>query len=179
MSNTWFSNTCHELLGIVKQLKPHIFRANWHRNLFKNIRKDIPAGQVIQQFDFAMNFRNLHQDEIESAYWEGTQTLIHGVLNYFTCPVQDCSNVVTLILAQISDDLHNDSFFACAGHDASFRYLAETGVAMNTIIQFCNNCGVQYKSRHPFAELACSPLNIIRVYFGEIHRKSHADGFFG
>ena len=44
---------------------------------------------------------------------------------------------------------------------------------MNVVIQFCDNCALQYKSRRPFAELARSPLDIIRVYFGEKHGKSH------
>ena len=47
------------------------------------------------------------------------------------------------------------------------------------ILQFCDNCATQYKSRRPFAELACTALKIIRVYFSEKHGKSHADALFG
>ena len=50
---------------------------------------------------------------------------------------------------------------------------------MDLIIQFCDNCSSQYKSRRPFAELARSPLDIIRIYFGEKHGKGQCDGFFG
>ena len=50
---------------------------------------------------------------------------------------------------------------------------------LHLIVQFCDNCAAQYKSRHPFSELARSFLKIIRVYFGEKHGKSHADALFG
>ena len=126
-----------------------------------------------------MNFRNIYQDEVQSAYWQVTQTSIHAVINYFSCPNSSCSENVTLILAQITDDLQHDSFLARTGHDAAFRYLAEIGVPMNVMFQFCDNCSSQYKSHHPFAELARCPLNVIRVYFDEQHGKSMCDGFFG
>ena len=66
-----------------------------------------------------------------------------------------------------------------AGHDVAFGYLAELGLPMDMILQFCDNCASQYKSRRPFAELARCPLNIVRVYFGEKHGKNQCDRFFG
>ena len=99
----------------------------------------MPSGYIVQIFDFAMNFRNLYQDEIQSAYWDGTQTSIHAIINYFKCPVPQCTDTVTLILGQITKDLHHDSFVARAGHDAAFNYIAQLGLQMDTIIQFCDN----------------------------------------
>ena len=125
-------------------------------------------------------YRNLHQDEVQSAYWDCTQTCIHAVINYFKCPNKNCDEVVTLVLAQITNDLLHDSFVARAGHEASFKYLSQTlGLKLDYILQFCDNCSSQYKSRRPFAEIARSSLNIIRVFFREKHGKSHCDGFFG
>ena len=167
------------LLEIMQPLKSHIFRANWNRNMFDYIRNNLTNGQVVQIFDFAMNFRNIYQDEVQSAYWDGTQMTIHAVINYFKCPSAGCSDIVSLTLAQISEDRSHDSFLAHAGHNAAFKYLAEIGVKMDLIIQFCDNCSSQYKSHRPFAELAQSPLNIIQIFFGEKHGKSQCDGFFG
>ena len=76
-------------------------------------------------------------------------------------------------------DLHHDSFIARARHDTAFNYITQLGLQMDTIIQFCDNCASQYKSHRPFDELARSALNIICVFFGEKHGKSHCDGFFG
>ena len=158
-----------ELLFSVRTFKAHIFWANWNRNLFEYSRKNITDGQIIQIFDFAMNFCNMYQDEIQSAYWEGSQTAIHAVINYFPCP--HCAENVTLILVQITDNLKHNSFVARVGHDLAFKYLADLNLRMDSIIQFCNNCSVQYKSRHPFAEMARSPFNIIHIYFGEKTRQ--------
>ena len=117
-----------QLLEKLCTLMPHLFRSSWHRNTFEYIRHDLNAGYVVQIFDFAQNFRNMYQDEVQSAYWAGTQTTIHAIINYFKC--EHCPELVTLILAQISDDLLHDSFLARAGHDAAFKYLAEIGVGM-------------------------------------------------
>ena len=169
-----------KLMEMLQSLKGHIFWANWNRNVFEAIRRNLMIGQVVQIFDFAMNFRNMYQDEVQSAYWDGTQMAIHTVIIYFKCPnAENCNENVTLILAQVTDDLQHDSFVMCAGHDAAFRFLAESGVDMNMVLQFCDNCSSQYKSRRPFAECARCPLNIIRVYFGEKHGKSQCDAFFG
>ena len=94
------------------------------------------------------------------------------------CPESECSEVVTLVLVQITADLQHDSFVARAAHEKSFKYLADKGIPMDVVLQFCDNCAAQYKSQHPFAELARSPLNIIRVFFGEKHGKSQCDGLF-
>ena len=175
-SERYIRQALNELVQMLKFLKGHLFRANWNRNLFEHVRKNLCNGQVVQIFDFAMNFRNFYQEEIQSAYWSGTQTAIHAVINYFKCPNQ-CNENVTLVLAQITEDPLHDSFVARAGHDAAFRFLAENNVPLDTVMQFCDNCSSQYKSRRPFAELARCPLNVIRVYFGERHGKSQCDGF--
>ena len=97
-----------------------------------------------------MNFRNLYQDEVQSAYWECTQTSIHAIINYFLCPVNGCSEAMTLNLVQITDDLKHDSFLARAAHEASFKFLAQMGLPMDVILQFCDNCSLQYCSSMPF-----------------------------
>ena len=167
------------LFHMIDNLKAHIFCANWHRNTFEYFRTNIVSGQIVQIFDFAQNFRNFYQEEVQSAYWAGTQTAIHTVINFFRCQNEDCSELVTLILGQITADPLHDSFVARAGHEAAFQYLTDLGIPMNLIVQFSDNCISQYKSRRPFAELSRSSLNIIRVFFGEKHGKSHCDGFFG
>ena len=167
------------LVEMIKPLTSHLFRSQWNRNVYDHIRKHLEVGFIVQLFDFAMNFRNFYQKEIQSAHWDGTQTCIHAVINNFLCRVKGCKEVVTVVLAQISEDLQHDSFVARAGHEAAFKWLAEEGIPMRKNFQFCDNCAHQYKSRRPFAELSRSPLDITRIYFGESHGKSQCDGFFG
>ena len=167
------------LVDCIKNLGGHMFRSQWNRNWFQYIRKHLIVGLIAQIFDFSMNFRNIRQDEVQAAFWHSTQTAIHTIINYLLCEQMGCSEVVTIVVCQISDDLQHDSFFTRAAHEQTFKYLADIGVQMNTVIQFSDNCAAQYKSRRPFADLARNPLNITRVYFGERHGKSQCDGFFG
>ena len=168
-----------DFLDIIHDLSQHLFRANWNRNVFQFIKNNMVRGYVLQVMDFAMNFSNWYQDEVQSAYWNGTQTTIHATINFFLCPREGCNQIVTLAMVHISDDLHRDSFLTRAAQNMTFRYLVQIGIPLDLIIQFCDNCASQYKSRRPFAELARIALEIIRVYYGEKHGKSHADALFG
>ena len=112
-------------------------------------------------------------------YWCGTQTTIHGTVNFFPCPRQNCKEIVTLSLVHITDDLKHDSFLSRAVQNLTFKHLVNFGILLDLIIQFCDNCVAQYKSCRPFAELARLSLNIISIYLGEKHGKSHADALFG
>ena len=169
----------NEFLDVIESISNHLFRANWHRNVFQYIRSHLMTGHVLQVLDFAMNFTNRYQDEVQSAYYNCTQTTIHGTINFFKCLNEGCSEIVTLALVHISEDTHHDSFLSRAAMNMTFRYLVELGIPLDLIIQFCDNCASQYKSRRPFVEIARCALELIRVYFGEKHGKSHADGLFG
>ena len=169
----------NEFLEMIETLSSHLFRANWHRNIFQYMRKHMMRGYVLQVMDFAMNFNNRYQDEVQSAYWGGSQTTIHATINFFRCLSEGCSELVTLALVHISDDLHHDSFLSRAAMNLTLQYLVDIGVPLDLIIQFCDNCASQYKSRRPFVEIARCAIAIIRIYFGEKHGKSHADALFG
>ena len=143
----------NEFLDILHDLSQHLFRANWHRNVFQYAKENLATtGYLLQVMDFAMNFSNWYQDEVQSAYWNGTQTTIHATINFFVCPREGCNEIVTLALVHISDDLKHDSFLTRAAQNMTFKYLVEIGVPLDLIIQFCDNCAAQYKSRRPFAE---------------------------
>ena len=166
-------------LDLLQDLLQHVFRSIWHKNVFDYIKKNLSPGYVLQVLDFAMNYNNWYQDEVQSAYWCGTQMTIHATINFFRCMCSGCNELVTLALVHLTDDLKHDSFLARAAQNLTFSYLVASGVPLDLIIQFCDNCAPQYKSRRPFAELAGSALQIICVYFGEKHGKSHADALFG
>ena len=169
----------NEFLQIIEDLSEHLFQANWNKNVFQYIKSHLEVGYVLQVLDFAMNFNNRYQDEVQSAYWTGTQTTIHGTVNFFKCLNEGCQEITTLALVHISADMKHDSFLARAVMNMTFKYLVEIGVPLDLVIQFCDNCAAQYKSRRPFVEITRCALNLIRVYFGEKHGKSHADALFG
>ena len=169
----------NELMVHIEKISDHLFRARWNRNLLTYIRENIPHGFVIQVQDFAMNFRNFYQNEIQLAYWGGTQTTIHATVNFMICPVDGCNKIYKVTLVHISADLQHDSFLARACQRMTMEYLCSIGIQLETVIQFTDNCKAQYKSKRPFAELARQSVPIIRCYFGEKHGKSHADALFG
>ena len=126
-----------------------------------------------------MNYNNRYQDEVQSAYWSGSQTMIHGTVNFYKCLQNGCNEVVTHALVHITDDLKHDSFLARAAMNKTFAHLSEARVPLELILQFCDNCAAKYKSRRPFVEISRCSVNLIRTYFGEKHGKSHADALFG
>ena len=116
-------------------------------------------GYVLQVMDFAMNFANHYQDEIQSAYYGGSQTTLHGTVNFFRCQTENCNEVIILALVHVLDDLKHDSFLSHAAMNLTFKYLVEIGIPLDIVIQFCDNCAAQYKSRHPLWKFLDVPFN--------------------
>ena len=107
-------------LEMTEDLAGHLFRANWNKNVFQYIKGHLQRGYILQVMDFAMNFNNRCQDEVQSAYWTGTQTTIHGTMNFFKCLNQGCNEIITLALVHISVDMKHNSFLACAVMNMTF-----------------------------------------------------------
>ena len=137
------------------------------------------TGYLLQVMDFAMNLANRYQHEVQSVYSGGTQTTIHGTVNFYKCMEPGYQEIITLALVHISEDMRHDSFLSCAAMNLTFKYLVELGMPLDVVIQFCDNCASQYKSRRPFVEISRCAFQLIRVYFGEKHGKSYADGLIG
>ena len=76
----------NEFLDIVNDISDHLFRAKWNRNIFDYIKGHLQRGYILRVMDFAMNYNNWYQDEVQSAYWTSTQTTIHATMNFFKCP---------------------------------------------------------------------------------------------
>ena len=116
----------NEFVDIVQDISQHLFRANWNWNVFQYIRNNLNVSYILQVLDFAMNFNNWYQDEVQSAYWSGTQTTIHGTVNFFRCP-NGCNELVTLALVHLTDDHKHNSFLVRATQNLTFKYLVELG----------------------------------------------------
>ena len=62
---------------------------------------------------------------------------------------------------------------------ATLNHLKEKGFVPTQIIQFCNNCGGQYKSKGPFQFISESGIPTVHMFFGAHHGKGPADGVVG
>ena len=57
--------------------------------------------------------------------------------------------------------------------------MKKKGFVPTKIIQFCDNCVGQYKSRGSFQFISDAGIPTIRIYFGARHGKGPADGAVG
>ena len=121
----------NEFLELVEHLSQHRCHANWHRNIFQFTKAHLLLGFVLQVMDFAMNFINRYQDEVQSAYWNGTQTTLHATMNFFKCLRNACNEIIMLALVNITADLKHDSFVSFAAMNMTLKYL----VPLQLIIQ--------------------------------------------
>ena len=114
----------NEFVDMVGNISAHLFQANWHRYVFQYIKGHLISEYLLQVMDFAMNFSNCYQDEIQSAYYRGTQMTIHATINFYKCLQKNCQEIVTLALVHISDDLKHDSFFIKSSYESDIQVLS-------------------------------------------------------
>ena len=80
----------------------------------------------------------------------------------------------------LTNDLKHDKFAVEEFQKVSLKYLSKQGFKPNKIIQFCDYCSGQYKSKGLFELIAQSEIPVFRCYFGSHHGKGPADmGFSG
>ena len=79
----------------------------------------------------------------------------------------------------ISDDLKHDKFAVRQFEKESLAKLKEKGFIPEQIIQFCDNCAGQYKSKGPFQFISDAGIPALRMFFGACHGKGPADGVVG
>ena len=131
-------------------------------------------GQVL---DFAQNYMNIHVDEPQGCHWDHTQTVIHPIVNFRICPKD--GGLITEEHIMISDDLNHDKFAVKKFEDTSLENLKESGFEPTCVIQFCDNCSRQYKSKGPFQYISTSGVPTMRSYFGANHGKGPSDAATG
>ena len=71
----------------------------------------------------------------------------------------------------ISDDFKHEKCAVKAFEDTSMKSLLALGFQLKCILQFCDNCSGQYKSKGPFEYISLSETPVIRSFFGKNHGK--------
>ena len=153
----------------------HLFSCNWNYSQFLNIKENLKEGQLLQVLDFGQNYMNVYQDEPQGFHWDHIETVIHPIVNYY---IKD-GKLVTEEHIMITDDLHHDKFAVRAFEKQILDHLKAKGFIPIQIIQFCDNCAGQYKSKGPFQFVSESEIPILRMFFGARHGKGPADGVVG
>ena len=104
-----------------------------------------------------------------------TQIVIHPIVNHY---IKD-GKFVTEEHIMITDDLQHDKFVVRAFEKQTLDHLKAKGKFPMQIIQFCDNCAGQYKSKGPFQFVSESEIPILRMFFGARHGKGPTDGVAG
>ena len=164
-------------LNDVHEMALHVFNWKWHDKQFEYIKQNLKPGMLLSVLDFAQNYLNVYPDEPQAAHWDHTQTVIHPIVNFRICPKD--GSLITEEHIIISDDLVHDKFAVKAFQEASVNNLISTGFKPSCIIQFCDNCSSQYKSKGPFQYISTSDIPTVRNYFGANHGKGPSDAATG
>lgn len=160
----------------LKFMSFHLFSCNWNYAQFVHIKETLKPGQLLQVLDFGQNYMNVFQDEPQSVHWDHTQTVIHPIVCYYR---DKNGRLVTEEHIMISDDLKHDKFAVKAFEKRCLQHLKNKGFVPRQIIQFCDNCAGQYKSKGPFQFISAAGIPTIRMFFGARHGKGPADGAVG
>ena len=79
----------------------------------------------------------------------------------------------------LSDDLLHDKFAVRSFDKTTMDHLRAKGIVPKQIIQFCDNCAAQYKSKGPFQFISESNIPTVWLFFGALHGKGPGDGVVG
>ena len=79
----------------------------------------------------------------------------------------------------ISDDLKHDACSITAYELEAIHILEQNGCNIKTLYEWCDNCGLEFKSKYPFLLLSNMKKPIVQNYWGENHGKGPADGVTG
>lgn len=169
----------NELCAEVEKLAKHLFVAKWQYKQFTQLKKQVPRNWLVMVADFAENYRCIHQDEIQSAYYQYQQVTIHPIVGYYRC--DKCEGVVSESAVFISGDLDHDAHAHAVEHFTRKyeEYLKEKGMDIEKELLFSDGCSKQYKSKLPFYFMSEHGSNFERGFFGSRYGKGPCDGVGG
>ena len=103
--------------------------------------------------------------------------MLHPIINHRICP--DDGKMIVEEHIIVSDNLNHDKHAVKSFESASLQELHTNGFEPTHLLQFCDNCAAQYKSKGPFQYLSTSEIPAIRSYFGPNHSKGPSDSATG
>ena len=176
-----FDGTLQELLQVyfnaVHTMSSHYFHYKWQAVQYQCFRETIRPGEVGLVMDFGQYINHKKQREAQSSHFNRRQSTIFPLVCFFLCPL--CPELVTHEISCISDDLKHDAFAVRAFELEAMKILKDSGVQVNHLYEWCDNCGLEFKSKFPFHVLSGMQMGITRNYWGENHGKGPADAVIG
>ena len=144
---------------------------------YEHFRMTVEEGEVGLVMDFGQNINHRKQFEAQSSHYNQRQSTILPLVCFFKCNM--CSVLVTHEICCISDDLKYDACSVKAYKLEAIHILEQNGCNIRTLYEWCDNCGLKFKSKYPFLLLSNMKKSIVRNYWGKNHGKGPADGVIG
>lgn len=163
----------------LRDLPAHIYTFQFQARQFEWKKLNLLPGEIMTVMDFAQNYTHKIQQEAQSAHWHREQTTLHPIVTHYVCTSPGCKEVVRDEVVFVSSDRHHDGHAVHVFISKHLEHLRNKFVPVKCLIQWSDNCGVQYKSYAPFDRISRSSIPVIRNFFGAKHGKSEADGAIG
>nr|XP_054762358.1 uncharacterized protein LOC129268919 [Lytechinus pictus] len=164
-----------ELYEEMQGYAAHLFQWFWQHGQYTNLIRDPLPNTLVAVLDFAENYSNIIQDEVQAAHWGHEQTTIHPIVCTYRCK---CHNEpVSHSMVYISDDKKHDYHSVHKFSEHCVNHLRNAhGVDIKQVIRFSDGCAAQYKSRGAFLDIAQAELPTEHHFFGARHGKGPSDG---
>lgn len=175
--------TLAELFSLLKvqvgTMCKHLFDSKWQGEQFEILKKNLKQGEILQVMDFAKNVSFDRQREVQGGYWYRKNITLHPVVCYFLCPEEQCGQLVKDEVMCVSNDLTHDGHAVECYQNRAIEHLKKSGIQIDHVYQFTDNCSAQYKCYLPFGYISKFPLPLERHYFGAGHGKGPGDASVG
>lgn len=167
-------DACTELQNQLPIYKKHCFVKKVQGEYFEKKKLNLSEDDIVIQIDFAENYSNVAQDEIQSAHWT------HDQITVFTCCAWSKNKTNSYVV--VSDDLSHDKFAVWTFLKEIINKLKEEFTFKNVIL-FSDGCAAQFKNKFTLSNL-CFFKKDFGVegewnFFATSHGKGAVDGIGG
>ena len=97
---------------------------------------------------------------MQSKHWNHSQTVIHPIVNFYLCST--CGELVTEEHVMVTPDPDHDKFAVRQFELQTMKFLQQQGFVPSCCLQFCDNCGFQYKGYGSFEYLSQFELQTMK-----------------
>ena len=158
-------------------MSTHIFNFKWQAAQFELVKSKLKHGDLLMVMDFAQNVQHQETNEPIQKFRSRQSSTLHPVVCYYKC--HSCRSLITDELLMATKDLTHDAAAVETFTQIAVENLMAKNITVNRIIQFTDNCAVQYKCKTAFDYMSRWDIPIHRNYFGSQHGKGPADGCIG
>ncbi len=163
----------------LETLPGHLFRAEWQQAQTRKCIKTLTLDEACLCMDFAESYTCRFQGEVQSAFFDQNQVVLHPMMAYYKQTTDDGSLLVKHAIIGVTDDSHKDAFGVKAFEDAAVELIQrDMGRPPTHLHEFTDGCASQYEGKSAFYDISVSPstVYVTRNFYETSHGKSVCDG---